>query len=99
VLRSFIGTEVLGVSALGNQRGGVLVAGSARGNFIGRPGLSPANLISGNTGNGVTLRSGTSRNWVLGNYLGLDRFGRPLPNSGAPVVNLGSGNRIVGNQS
>ncbi len=61
VTRSFIGTEILGTSALGNQRGGVLLAGTAYGNAIGDPRLHPANLISGNTGVGVTLLAHTRR--------------------------------------
>ena len=38
-------------------RGGVLLTGSAYRNLIGDPRLRRANLISGNTGNGVTLRA------------------------------------------
>ena len=35
VFRSFIGTQILGVNALGNNEGGVLIAGDACGNLIG----------------------------------------------------------------
>ena len=59
----------------------------------------PANLISGNTGIGVTLTSGTFQNYVINNYIGLDRFGRYLPNSGRPVVNNGYLNTILANQT
>ena len=82
-MRSFIGTEILGTSALGNQAGGVLLAGTAYGNAIGEPRPHPANLISGNTGAGVTLLAHTRANWVISNYIGLGRFGHPLPNTGA----------------
>ena len=99
VLRSFIGTEVLGVSALGNHKGGVLLGGQARANLIGAPNVRPANLISGNTGIGVLLRVGTSRNLVFLNYIGLDRRGRPLPNTGPPVVNNGTSNIIRANRT
>jgi parallel beta-helix repeat protein len=99
VLRSFIGTAVLGVSALANQRGGVLVAGAAYRNVIGRlHGHHPANLVSGNTGNGVTLRRGTRHNLVIRNFIGLNRLRQPLPNTGLPVVNHGHHNRIVRNR-
>ena len=84
VFSSFIGTQLLGVKALGNQKGGVLIAGHAYRNLIGQVTGTPANLISGNTGIGVTLRRGTSRNFVMNNYIGLDRFGRYLPNDGRP---------------
>ena len=53
VFTSFIGTKILGVVALGNQKGGVLLTGHAHANVIGAFGRKPANLISGNTGIGV----------------------------------------------
>ena len=97
VFRSFIGTQLLGVKALGNQKGGVLIAGHAYGNLIGLTTLTPADLISGNTGIGVTLTSGTLRNFVINNYIGLDRFDRYLRNSGRAVANAGHHNTIRGN--
>src|SRR5450755_1844060 len=98
VFRSFIGTQILGVNALGNKEGGVLIAGDAYRNLIGQTTLKPANLVSGNTGIGVTLSSGTRGNFVINNYIGLDRFGRYLRNSGRTVVNTGRQNTIRGNQ-
>ena len=98
-LRSFIGTEVLGLSALGNQKGGVLLTGHARANVIGIRSMRPANLVSGNTGIGVLLRAGTTRNLIINNYIGLNRRARRLPNTGRPVVNHGSGNIILGNRT
>ncbi len=96
VFDSFIGTQILGVNALGNQKGGVLIAGHAYLNLIGQTTRPPANLISGNTGIGVTLSSGTFGNFVISNYIGLDRFGRYLRNSGPPIVNTGHYNTIRG---
>jgi hypothetical protein len=89
VFRSFIGTAILGLSALPNGRGGVLIGGSAYANTIGDAHPVPANLISGNVGNGVTLGFGTEANLVIGNYIGLDRLGHKLPNTGKPVVDHG----------
>jgi parallel beta-helix repeat protein len=99
VFSSFIGTEVLGTSALANGKGGVLLTGHASGNVIGSLSMRPANLISGNTGIGVLLRSGTSRNLVINNYIGLGRRGHRLPNTGRPVVNYGLFNIIRGNRT
>jgi parallel beta-helix repeat protein len=99
VFGSFIGTQILGVKALGNQKGGVLIAGHAYRNLIGQKTRRPSNLISGNTGIGVTLSSGTLGNFVVNNYIGLDRFGRYLRNSGRPIVNTGHHNTITGNRS
>jgi parallel beta-helix repeat protein len=99
VFRSFIGTQILGLNALGNKKGGVLIAGHAHGNLIGQTTRTPANLISGNTGVGVTLSSGTRRNFVINNYIGLDRRGHSLRNSGSPIVNSGQHNTIRGNKT
>jgi parallel beta-helix repeat protein len=99
VIRSFIGTQILGVHALGNKRGGVLLTGHAFHNYIGAPRIRPANLISGNGGIGVTLGCDTFRNYVIGNYIGLNRFGRYLPNKGRPVVNKGHHNVIRANRT
>jgi parallel beta-helix repeat protein len=97
VFRSFIGTQLLGVKALGNKKGGVLIAGTANRNSIGKTTLFPADLISGNTGIGVTLTPGTLRNSVINNYIGLNRLDRYLRNSGPAVVNIGRRNTIRGN--
>jgi parallel beta-helix repeat protein len=99
VFGSFIGTQILGVKALGNKKGGALIAGHAYRNLIGQKTDRPSNLISGNAGIGVTLSSGTFGNFVVNNYIGLDRFGRYLRNSGRPVVNTGHHNTIIGNRS
>jgi parallel beta-helix repeat protein len=99
VFGGFIGTQILGVHALGNKRGGVLITDRAYGNVIGQATRPPSNLISGNTGIGVTLTGGTQKNSVINNYIGLDRFGRYLRNSGLPIVNTGRNNTIRGNLS
>jgi hypothetical protein len=59
-----------------------------------------ADLISGNTGNGIALETGTSFSQILNNELGFTRLGAPsLPNSGAAiVVNDSTDNTITGNQ-
>jgi hypothetical protein len=98
VLDTFVGTKILGLKRLGNGRGGVLIGGRARANLIGALSPLPVNLISGNSGIGVTLRRHTSGNGVIGNYIGLDRRGHPLPNLGRAVVDRGRGNVIRRNR-
>jgi len=99
VFSSFIGAEILGLKPLPNRRGGVLITGHAFRNLIGGGRTVPANLISGNIGTGVTLLAGTSRNHVSRNYIGLDRFGRCLPNTGRPVVDIGRRNVVRDNRT
>jgi hypothetical protein len=98
VFNSYIGPGILGLTALGNQKGGVLVGGGAYGNSIGNRVMRPSDLISANHGIGLTLLRGTHDNRVINNYIGLDRLGRRLPNAGRPVVNLGRRNRFSGNR-
>ena len=98
VFRTFVGTTIGGLDALGNGRGGVLIGGTAFRNAIGVARLHRANIISGNHGNGVTLRAGTRRNRVVGNFIGINRIRRPLPNAGRPVLDLGRGNVIRSNR-
>jgi hypothetical protein len=97
VFDSFIGPDVLGVTALGNGDGGVLVSGHAFANSIGDNSRAPVNLISGNSGNGVSLSAGTIANLVIDNYIGLGRLRLPLPNSGQPVADSGLANLVMGN--
>ena len=75
----------------------MLIAGDAYGNLIGQTTRTPANLISGNTGIGVTLGSGTVGNSVINNYIGLNRLDQYLRNSGRAVANAGHHNTIRGN--
>jgi len=99
VFLSYIGAAILGVKRVPNGKGGVLLSGRAYENVIGGGNKVPANLISGNTGIGVTLTTGTRMNLVFGNYIGLDRFGRPLPNTGRPVQNRGHRNVVRNNRT
>jgi hypothetical protein len=96
VFGSFIGTQLLGVRALGNKTGGVLISGRAFGNFVGQGTRAPSNLISGNTGIGVTLTGNTMQNFVISNYIGLNRLDQYLLNSGRALVNAGYRNTIRG---
>jgi parallel beta-helix repeat protein len=90
VFYNLVGTNVVGDGAEGNANGGVFVGGQAANNTIGGTSTNPfqptANLISGNGGNGVTVVANGNSNPVVGNAIGVDRFGQPLPNAGAPIA-------------
>ena len=84
VFNTYVGTAVLGVSAMPNQLGGIYVGGSATNNIIGGPpnqNQPVRNLVSGNGGYGVTLDAGTSFIVVVGNVIGVDPLGVALPNA------------------
>jgi parallel beta-helix repeat protein len=99
VFGSYIGTQLLGLRRMPNGKGGVLVGGNAHGNVVGGGRTLPSNIISGNTGNGVTLGRRTTRNFVIRNYIGLDRIGRRLPNTGRPVADYGRRNTVRANRT
>lgn len=96
-----IGTDISGVSALGNGANGVIVSG-ASGNLIGRPGgisSGPqfANVICGNGTNGLRLRSGANGNLVQGNRVGINAVGGPVGNVVAGIqINDGATSNMVG---
>ncbi len=98
VFNTFIGTKIFGLAAAANHWGGVFIGGLAHGNQIGFGPAMPSNLISGNMNNGLTLGSHTRWNVVVSNYIGLDRLGRWLRNTGRPLVNNGTHNIIVHNR-
>lgn len=106
IFNDFIGTDVLGLVALANQKGGIYVGAGATHNAIGGLASDPReptkNLISGNVGSGITLGAGSSYSVVTANWVGLNRVGRKLlPNSrGGIVVRPGSlHNNVWGNKT
>ena len=90
VLGNFIGTDLTGKSARGNQDGIVVVGTSpfgsgvftgASGTIIGGPTRAHGNVISGNTRHGVFLHDGPSGTRLGGNLIGLNAAGTAaLPN-------------------
>jgi CSLREA domain-containing protein len=87
---NYIGTDVSGVTAIGNG-GGVLLGGVA--NILGTDGDGQAdvlegNLISGNDFSGVEVYgSGTEQAVIAGNKIGLDASGTlALPNTGEGIL-------------
>ncbi len=101
ILTSYVGLDPTGLFAIGNGKGGILVADSSHDDVIGAVGSTPfsttANLISGNNGNGITLAPGTSSIQVIGNLIGFNKLGEPVPNTGDPIVSAGSANATIEN--
>ncbi len=90
---NYIGTDVTGTVAIGNQTGVFL---SGPGNLIGGALPASRNVISGNEGVGVDIKGGdASGNRVVANFIGVDfRGSEPLGN-GLQGVFIGDG--AVGN--
>jgi hypothetical protein len=112
-----IGTDITGAQAISNQAHGIYIASTSdiligsSGNLIGGDNPLDANIISGNTGNGIYITSIESvQNQIFGNKIGTDLSGNTaIPNSvdGIQIVNAvsnqigglnsGEGNIISGN--
>ncbi|MEM7052630.1 MAG: hypothetical protein AAF604_23405 [Acidobacteriota bacterium] len=94
VRANLIGTDLTGTFAVPNGAG-VNFGGAGDGNFVGGGGAadSTRNVISGNTGVGVTV-SGDD-NEVVGNYIGTDSTGTfAVPNGSHGVAVTGADNSI-----
>jgi hypothetical protein len=72
---NFIGTDSTGTKALRNVQNGVLVNAAAN-NVIGGTETAARNIISGNTGAGVSIAgTGATNNVIAGNFIGVDATG------------------------
>jgi len=93
---NYIGTNAAGTAALPNILGGVLIGAGAGVNQIGVAGGETGNVISGNSGNGVTIRG--NGNEVATNFIGVNAMGTAAlgNNPNGVLVNAGASNNIIG---
>ena len=98
----FIGTDPSGETAVPNYNGVVIQNSS---NTIGGPNVDDRNVISGNSGSGISipdqgtnpLNIESTGNEVENNYIGVDAAGtKALGNSGVGVHDYGSGDTYGG---
>ncbi len=93
---NLIGTSASGLSALANSQNGISLVGS--GATVGGTLAASRNIISGNSGYGVSL-VGVSviGNTVLGNYIGLNKNGdAAVPNANDGIAITSPNNTIGG---
>lgn len=100
---NYIGTNASGTASIPNGDMGIHIFQGASYNSIGGDTPGKRNLVSGNTGSGISIvDNGTNYNVVSGNYIGLTASGTAaLPNTGFGV-GLGRGasyNKIGGDGS
>ncbi|MCK6473111.1 MAG: hypothetical protein L6R28_15310 [Planctomycetes bacterium] len=92
VQNNFIGTDVSGLAALPNGNGGVRITGS-----LAADNTVQGNLISGNTGNGLSVESAADGTVITHNLIGGDITGlAALPNSQFGVLLTGDTGTILG---
>src|SRR5262249_46960121 len=103
VLGNYIGTDVSGSAAVANIGFGVSVNVGLR-TTIGGLTIDARNVISGNTGDGLSIigdkqTNGSQSNLIQGNFIGTDAFGTvALGNTGNGLFISGKGNgNTIGN--
>lgn len=91
----YIGTDITGMTAMGNQRNGILMEPSCSRIKIGGAGCE-GNIISGNLLKGVAINTGDAIE-VKGNYIGLNAIGTTaISNTTGGILALDSENIIIG---
>lgn len=102
VIGNYIGTDVTGTRAIGNDCG-VFIWNNASNNRVGGITSEERNVISGNEGGGISIMAkGTTGNIIIGNYVGTDVSGTTdLGNASTGIITEvgASGNIIKGNVS
>ncbi|NOS69186.1 MAG: hypothetical protein HOP33_04570, partial [Verrucomicrobia bacterium] len=97
---NYIGVNATGSAALSNATAGVSIYGGAQGNVIGGTNTDAANVISGNTFQGLGISgANTTGNVVAGNLIGLNPAGNTaMPNgwSGVSIFGGAQSNLIGG---
>jgi hypothetical protein len=92
---NYIGTDLTGTQALGNEEGVTIMNGVN--NLIGGTEAGAGNLISGNKFNGVQALSNQGSNLIQGNRIGTDVTGtQALGNGLRGVYVWGSPNNLIG---
>ncbi len=90
---NYIGTDFSGTVALGNTVDGITLGGSY--NDIGGIGSGNRNIISGNSGSGISIQSFSNK--IIDNYIGTDVNGvLDLGNTGSGITVSSSSNTIGG---
>ena len=92
---NYVGTDVTGTMALGNEEDGIQL-NTASNNTIGGLTSADRNVISGNTHNGLTVLGGGG-NLIEGNWVGIDASGsRALGNSARGILLNNSNSNTIG---
>ncbi len=73
VLGNYIGTDRTGVTATANLQNGIQIDTSATGTTIGGTSSGARNIISGNSGSGIS--NNVANTTIVGNYVGMDVTG------------------------
>jgi hypothetical protein len=89
ITSNFIGVTASGIGSYGNGNNGISVLGGRNNSIL-------LNVISGNSGNGVSLSAGATQNLIAGNRIGVDKVLDPMPNLGDGIRLSGATNNRIG---
>jgi hypothetical protein len=93
---NYVGTDVTGTGALGNQAQGIAIVDTP-GNTIGGTTALARNVISGNHGDGVFIwQKRSSGNLVQGNFIGTDESGTAALGNASGVSITDAPNNTIG---
>lgn len=94
---NYLGTNAAGTAKAGNQKGIMILGGSAS-NIIGGSESSQRNILSGNTAEGLYIQgAGSDTNIVRGNYIGTDASGTvALGNKDGIGIHSSSKSNVIG---
>ena len=86
---NLIGLDATGTLALGSTGPGVLITDNAHHTIVGDSMLVPANVITGNGGDGIRISgAGCSENAIIGNFIGVDTAATPVSAMGKYPVTV-----------
>lgn len=95
---NYIGLNEAGTASLGNSVG-IFTVGTINGLAIGGLVANYRNVISGNTGNGISIETGTSNAVITGNYIGLNAAGTFARANGGVGVSLSGTSNTLGSNN
>ncbi len=95
----YVGVTASGDGTLANGSGGISISSSSTANYVGTDSdgvndVNESNLISGNTGNGITVAGGS--NTIAGNFIGTDKDGDTKLINTLAGVSVSGANNIIG---
>ncbi len=94
---NYIGTDVTGTIGKANTFHGIRLNSGAADNVIGGTTAATQNVIAGNTLDGIYITgTGSDRNTIQGNYIGVDATGVVAMGNGDDGVEIRSDDNIIG---
>jgi hypothetical protein len=94
IIGNLIGTDITGTRVIGNLSltgAGIFIGSPARYNTVGGPISADRNIITGNGNSMVTLEGTTSKNIIIGNYIGTDLSGKTAIGNAFSCVTIEDG--------